>query len=149
MQIAIRNKHQLLRLLVVLSFIHTACSTISHFDQFAYQQTTSLKVDALHVMDFSTEEFKLHEADVSKVQLDMLKAYEYEKNRPKNEISTKMWWKLIDSSGALMGGFVNTWKSQGKCSVAYIANKKEQIAFAFDQLAELESRKIKPSDVNQ
>ena len=149
MKIIARRKCKLSMLFIVVCFIYTDCSTISHFDQFAYQQTTSLKVDAIHVMDFATEEFKLHEPDVTKIRLDMQKVYEYEKNRPKNEISTKMWAMLIDSSGALFGGFVNTWKSQGKCSPAYITDKKEQIAFAFDQIAELESHKIKPSDVNQ
>jgi len=149
MQIVIRNKPQFFKALIVFSFIYTSCATISHFDQFSYQHTTSLKVDAMHVMDFATQAFTLHEADVSKVQLDMQKIYEYEKNRPKNEISTTMWAKLIDSTGALFGGFVNTWKSQGKCSMAYVTNKKEQIAFAFDQIAELESHKIKPSEVNQ
>jgi hypothetical protein len=133
---------------VGLIFI-TACTTISHFDQFAYQQTTSLKVDVLHTMDFATGEFNLHETDITRIQLDMQKVYEYEKNRPKNEISTKMWKLLIDSSGALFGGFVSTWKGQGKCSAAYVTDKKEQIAFAFDQIAELESHKIKRSDINQ
>jgi hypothetical protein len=149
MKFILRKNRLMATLLVALTFIYTACSTISHFDQFAYQQTTSLKVDALHVMDLGNEAFTAHETDVRKIQMDMEKIYEYEKNRPKNDISTTMWLKLIDSSGALFGGFVNTWKSQGKCSPAYITNKKEQIAFAFDQIAELESRKIKPSDVKQ
>ena len=148
MKLLIRKKSIPLTL-SVLTFIYTACSTISHFDQFAYQQTTSLKVDVTHMMDFATEEYKLHETDVTKIQLGLEKVYEYEKNRPKNEISAKMWSMLIDSSGALFGGFVNTWKSQGKCSPAYVTDKKEQIAFAFDQIAELESHKIKPSDVKQ
>ena len=149
MKFLFRKKRRLATILVAISFIYSACSTISHFDQFAYQQTTSLKVDALHVMDLATGEFKSHETDVTKIRMDMQKVYEYEKNRPKNEISAKMWAMLIDSSGALFGGFVNTWKSQGKCSQAYISNKQEQIAFAFDQIAELESHKIKPSDVKQ
>lgn len=145
----ILTKNRLANLLLLLSFICTACSTISHFDQFAYQQTTSLKVDAIRVMEVATQEFNLHEGDVKRIQLDMQKAYEYEKNRLKNEISTKMWALLADSSGALFGGFVSTWKSQGKCSPTYISNKQEQIAFAFDQIAELESHKIKPSDLKQ
>jgi hypothetical protein len=149
MQFILRKNRRVLQLLLLLSIFYTACSTISHFDQFAYQQTTSLKVDALHVMDFAKETFTSHETEVTKIQMDMQKIYEYEKNRPKNEISTKMWKILIDSSGALFGGFINTWKSQGKCSPAYITNKKQQIAFAFDQIAELESHKIKPSDVKQ
>jgi len=46
-------------LVVVLSF--AACATISSFDQYAYAQTTSLKVDALNTMDLATGNYSTNE----------------------------------------------------------------------------------------
>jgi hypothetical protein len=77
----------------------------------------------------------------------MQKAYEYEKNRPKNTITTEMWQEMIDSNGHLMGGFLTFWKNKNDkneaLSIAHIRNQKESIGEAFDHIAQLESKKIK------
>src|ERR1700754_4673053 len=83
-----------------------ACSAISKFDQYAYTQSTSLKVDAINVMGLATDSFALHQADVVKVQTDINKMLEYERNRPKNVINEKMWILLQDSTGHLFGGYI-------------------------------------------
>ena len=44
----------------------TQCASISSFDQHAYVQTTSVKVDAMNVMDLATEDYANHEIEVSK-----------------------------------------------------------------------------------
>jgi len=91
---SIRN----LAILVFLLSI-TACATISSFDQHAYTQTTSLKVDAMNTMDLATDEYATHEKTVQELQTKLQKVYEYEKNRPRNEITLKMWDKLLDADG--------------------------------------------------
>jgi len=50
-------------------------------------QTTSLKVDELSVMAHATDSFPLNEQEVQQVQVALSKMNEYEKNRPKNEVS--------------------------------------------------------------
>jgi len=129
--------------LMLLTLI-TACSPLmSNFDQVSYQQVTSLKVDALSVMDEAVTDYTGHTADVKDLQLKVDKAIEYDKHRPHNEITNNMWALLNDPQKNLLGGFLVKWQHDGKCSAVYITEKKKQISFSFDQIAELESKKIK------
>ena len=124
--------------------ISTACSPIiSNFDRFAYKQITSLKVDALSLMDEATSDYASHAAEVKALQSDLNKAIEYNKHRLHNDITNKMYDLLNDPEANLLGGFLVKWQNDGKCSPAYITDKKKQIAFSFDQIADLEIRKIK------
>jgi hypothetical protein len=121
-----------------------ACSPlISNFDQVSYQQVTSLKVDALSVMDEAVTDYAGHAGGVKDLQLKVDKAIEYDKHRPHNEITNEMWALLNDPQKNLLGGFLVKWQHDGKCSAVYVTEKKKQISFSFDQIAELESKKIK------
>lgn len=124
-----------------------SCSTISKFDQYAYSQTTSLKVDVLNVMGHATDSFSVHAAEVLQVQTELSKMYEYEKNRPKNLISEKMWTVLTDSTGHLFGGFVARWKKEGKLDDVFVKESQNVIGASFDQISQLESGKIKSQQV--
>ncbi len=74
-----------------LVIIGTCCGcklfvpTMSTYDQNAYSQTTSLKVDALNIMDSAVEGYDLHKKSVAAVNTSIQKLYSYEKNLPKNE----------------------------------------------------------------
>lgn len=124
--------------------LFTACSTISKFDQYAYTQTTSLKVDALSVMGRATESYPLHQTQAAGIKTSLDKMYEYEKNRPKNAITQKMWSVLTDSAGHLYGGFIKRWEKEDKLDTAFIRISKELVGQSFDQISQLESGKIKP-----
>jgi hypothetical protein len=124
-----------------------ACSTISKFDQYAYTQTTSLKVDAINVMGLATDSFHLHRADVAGVQTDINKMLEYERNRPKNTINEKMWTLIQDSTGHLFGGFIARWQKEGKLDTVFVKESQLLIGSTFDQISQLESGKIKPAQV--
>lgn len=148
MQKLISIKRLAQKLLVASIFIGLfGCASISQFDQYAYVQTTSLKVDALQVMDMAVEDFNDHQDEVLKLKADLQKIYEYEKNRPNNEITLKMWEKLLDEDGHLIGGFLIKWEEQGTQSEIFIREAKKIIGPAFDQIAQLESKKIKPSEL--
>lgn len=120
---------------------------ISPFDQYAYTHTTSIKVDAMNVMDMAVEDYKDHKKEIAAVLTEMQKAYEYEKNRQKNDITVTMWQTMIDKQGKLFGGFISFWEQQNiankKLNIAFIENQKQSIGEAFDQIAQLESKKIK------
>jgi len=58
--------HKLTLLLLLFSFV--GCSSISTFDQHAYIQTTSLKVDALNLMAQATDSFSIHAKNVAEVK---------------------------------------------------------------------------------
>ena len=62
-----------------------------------------------------------------------------------NEITVKMWDKLLDPQGALLGGFLLEWKEDGPLLPKYVRHKKEQIGEAFDTIIQLESGKLRAS----
>ena len=131
--------------MVAIMVTITGCATISRFDQFAYSQATSIKVDALNLMDAATEPYSTHEQDVKGMMTNIEKIYEYEKNRPKNLVSEKMWALIKDTSGHLYGGFISRWKKEGKLDKVFVLESKRLIGESFDQIAQLESGKIKPA----
>lgn len=143
------NLSVLIRNLTILVFIlsFTACATISSFDQYAYTQTTSLKVDAMNTMNLATDDYATHEKTVQDLQTKLQKVYAYEKNRPKNEITLKMWDKLLDGNGHLLGGFIKRWQTEHKLNAVFVREEKKIIDEAFDQIAGLESHKLKSSDI--
>ena len=128
-----------------LCLLLTACSTISKFDQYAYTQSTSLKVDALSTLRHATESYPLHQQEVMKVKTSLDKMFEYEKNRPKNTVTVKMWSVLIDSTGNLYGGFIKRWQTEGTLDTAFIRISGDVISQSFDQISQLESGKIRSS----
>ena len=130
-------------LIIGSALFFAACATISKFDQYAYEQTTSLKVDALNVMNLATEKYDSSANAVLTVNTSIDKMVEYEKNRPKNEVSEKMWVILQDSSQNLYGGFIKRWKKEGTLDTAFIKESQKMVGQAFDQISELESGKIK------
>ncbi|WP_167618520.1 hypothetical protein [Maribellus sediminis] len=140
---------QLGQKLLLLSFFiaFIGCATISQFDQYAYVQTTSLKVDALQTMDLAVEAYDDHTDEVLKLKADLQKIYEYEKNRPNNAITLEMWEKMLKEDGNLIGGFLARWEEKGTQSKVFINEAKKIIGPAFDQIAQLESKKIKPSEI--
>ena len=124
----------------------SSCATISVFDQYAYAQTTALKVDALNLMDKATATYASQEEAIKAVTTQIEKAYEYEAHRPKNAITLKMWQILKNPERNLFGGFVKRWKSESTLNAAFVTEARIQVAEAFDMIVELESQKIKPSN---
>jgi hypothetical protein len=125
----------------------TACSTIAPYSQYAYQQATSIKVDALALMDKATEPYTSHATDVQNLETEIDKAYEYAKSRPKNELSTKQWALLKDPDHNLLGGFLKRWKAQSTLSAVFIKEAEGLVGDAFDTISGLESGKIKASNI--
>ena len=144
------NQKKICYLLVATLILFSSCSifspTISSYDSYSYIQTTSIKVDAINLMDMATEDYQLHQKEIASVQSNIQKIFEYEKHRPKNEITVKQWGILADSSGVL-GRFIIKWRTEKTLGKVYIDDKKKNVAFVFDQIAELESKKIKSSDI--
>lgn len=124
-----------------------SCSTISTFDQQAYKNITSLKVDARNVTASADQSYSSHQKEVKELRTNLEKAYEYDAGRPKNEITVKQWDLLLDPEGNLLGGFLKEWKESGKLLPGYVKSKQTQIGRGFDTISGLESGKLKPADV--
>jgi hypothetical protein len=138
------------RLFPTLCFFALAsCSTISTYDQAAYEHATSAKVDTLALMGKATEPYGAHEKEIVTVTTELEKAYEYDRGRPLNKITVAQWSILLDPERNLVGGFLKMWKSKGSLGATFVTEKKDQIGRAFDQIIGLESGKIKPSQAKQ
>ena len=128
------------------------CATISPFDQYAYAQVTAVKVDVLNLMDQSVEPFQNHEKEIDELNNKLLKIVEYEKHRPKNGVTVKMWSKLfgVDSTGVpdnatIIPSYWAKWKKDGKERPIFLNEAKSVVSEGFDLIAQLESQKIKPT----
>lgn len=119
------------------------CTTISPFNETAYQQATSIKATALLLMNHATEDVSAYSKEIDSITLDMEKSYEYAKARPQNEESTKQWEIIKDPNKDLLGGFLKMWKDKGHLSQYFITEKKKQIGDSFDSISKLEIKKIK------
>lgn len=126
-----------------------SCTSISFYSEKAYEQATSLKVESLAVVDLATEDISDHQSEVGELKMKLLKAYEYAKGRPRNEISAAQWQKLIDPNRNLLGGFLKRWEEQSKLSKVFVEEAKALVSDAFDTIIDLESGKIRPKDLKK
>jgi len=130
-------------LLIGVAVVFGACGpTISTFNARAYEQATSLKVEARALMDNATEPYADHVDAVRQLKMDLRKARAFARGRPNNEISARQWSLLIDPERNLLGGFLNDWKKRSSLPAAFVKEKKAQVSEAFDTIIELESGKI-------
>lgn len=141
------SKRNLVPAVFSMMILVTSCATIAKFDQYSYTQATSLKVDALNVMSDASDSFHLHQPEVSQLSTELSKMYEYEKNKPKNTVTTKMWAVLIDSGGNSFGGFLTRWQKDTMLDTAFINESKILVGQSFDQISELESGKVKANTI--
>jgi len=130
---------------ITLSVLFLAgCATIAPYSQAAYEQATTLKAEALILVSRATEQYSQHRIEAERVRLDMHRAYEYAKGRPKNEISTRQWEIVRDPEGNSLGGFLSRWEEDGVLSETFVAEARHVISDQLDQVIGLESGKVKP-----
>lgn len=128
---------------LTLLLLVSCSSLIATYNQTAYEHATSLKAESLSLMDRATEPYDNHKDGAEELVLQVKIAYEYAKGIPKNELSTEMWSIIKDPSRNLLGGFLKRWKAKGTLGSAFVTEAKGPVAEAFDQIIELEARKIR------
>ncbi|HSB92862.1 MAG TPA: hypothetical protein VLC28_07085 [Flavitalea sp.] len=134
-------------ILLPLLFMLISCGTMTaSFDQYAYAQTTAAKVEAMDLISHATQNVSGFTTQIRDVDLKLKKIYEYEKNRPKNDITVKMWQLLLDPEKRLYGGFIKRWQTDSTLSKAFVEEASMLIGSGFDKVAELESKKIPRND---
>ena len=134
-------------LILISSLIIFSCQSVKTalFDQYSYQQTTAIKVEASNVMDKATTPFSNNKEAVEKLLLDVDKLVEYEKNKPDNEITFAMWKILSDKEKNLLAGFFKRWEEKGSFSPVFLQEAKKQVTDALDLLIQYEVKKDKES----
>ena len=134
-------------LILISSFAIFSCQSVKTalYDQYSYQQTTSIKVEASSIMDKATTPFSNNKEIVEKLLLDIDKLVEYEKNKPNNEITFAMWKILTDKEKNLLTGFFKRWEEKGSFSPVFLQEAKKQVTDALDLLIQYEVKKDKES----
>ena len=136
-----------LYLILISSFAILSCQSVKTalYDQYSYQQTTAIKVEASNVMDKATTPYSNNKEIVEKLLLDVDKLVEYEKNKPNNEITFAMWKILTDKEKHLLTGFFKRWEEKGSFSPVFLQEAKKQVTDALDLLIKYEVKKDKES----
>lgn len=118
------------------------------FDQFIYQKTIEIKVDADNLINKSSEDYKTHENDIENIKKQIAFILEYEKNRPNNEASTLMWELMNNKDKNLLMGYFELWKKNNIVSSSFSVEAKKQIDEAFSLLLKYEATKNKENETN-
>ena len=132
--------------LLIAALIMVGCSTISVFNQKGYEQATSLKVDALALMDKAIDPYADHEKEIKILKTELDKAYEYAKGRPQNSETTDQWLIIKSPERNSLGGFMKKWKQEKALMAGIITEAKILVSDGFDTVIELESGKRKPNE---
>jgi hypothetical protein len=134
---------------IMASMLSGGCSMIAHYDQAAYEHAVDAKVDTLALMNKAIGNYEAHGKEIETVMTELDKAYEYDRGRGLNKVAVAQWDILRDPKRDLVGGFLKMWKAKGSLSPTFIAEKKKQIADAFDQIIQLEAGKLKSPKVKE
>lgn len=140
-------KYGFILLFWIILFSSNCTRSIALYDQYAYTHTTIIKVDALNLMSLAVEKVSDHKDKIDNFMNDLQKLYEYEKGRPRNEITVKQWDLLLNPEGHLLGGFIARWNKEEKLNQTFVDEAKKLVSNAFDLISGLESGKLKPSDI--
>ncbi len=131
-------------IILFLSLLVAGCTlqVRSNFNEFAFQQTTALKVDTIFLLDKANEPYQNHVEEINELKRNLLKAYEYAKGREDNDIIVKMWQIFIDPKRHLVGRFLKRWEEKKTLSDLFIEESKKSIIEAFDLIIGIEGGKI-------
>ena len=131
----------LLAVIVSIATTQSCKRSIAVLNQQAYENATTLKAEALALMDLATEkQFAEHEDEVRRLMTEISAAYEYANGIPKNSLSAQQWESLRGSN--LLGGFFSLWKSEGKLLSGDVEANRKNVEDAFDEIITLEKGKI-------
>jgi len=83
---------------------------------------------------------------IQNLELELDKAYEFAKGRPRNEFSARQWEILLDPERNLLAGFIRRWENSETLSWPFIVEASGVVSDAFDTIIGLESGKIHAGD---
>lgn len=143
--------HYILALLFLsASSFFISCKSLrtAYFDHYSFQKSIAIKIDAMRLMDKATTAYSEHSYEIEKIRSEIEKITEYERFKPNNEITYKMWLILGNEDKNLLTGFLKYWKNKGKLSKPFIEEAKKQLTEAMDLLIQYEGKKETNSKQN-
>ena len=131
----------------IFSVFFISCDSIrtATFDQYSYQKATEIKVETNQLLDNAIYPYEDYEGDIKDLKSELDKIIEYEKNKPYNDISLKMWKILSDEERNLLAGFLRRWEEEEQMSRVFVDEAKSQILEAIDIIIKYESNKDQES----
>jgi hypothetical protein len=127
----------------IIVYLSQCGGLIAKFDPIALENATSLKEEALSLMEKANEPYEQHQQEIKELETKLEQAYQYAKEKPKNTLSARQWEILKDPGKNLLGGFIKHWQESNQLSSTFIDEAKKVIADAFDTIIDLESGKRK------
>jgi hypothetical protein len=137
------NRFRCLPAAIALAAMLSSCST-AVYNEKAYENVTSLKAEAVSLIDKGTEDYATHTSDVTSLKLATSKAAEFAKGLPNNKFVIDEYAIIMNpaNSGSLYG-VIALWSRQGKLDQAYVDQMKTKIGEQFDQIVQTEQGKLK------
>jgi hypothetical protein len=134
-----------LKLLFPFLFLFlVGCAPVSEFNQLAYQQSVTLKTDALNLISKSNENYIDHQSEIDSLKLNVENAYQYSKTIPNNKETISQWEIIRDPNRSSLFGLLERWKNKTTLSDTFISQVKILIASDFNTIIDFENNKRKP-----
>jgi|ERR1035438_2921915 hypothetical protein len=120
------------------------CAPVSDFNQVAYQQSVSIKTDALNLISKANENYFVHQFEIDSLKLNVENAYQFSKTISNNQETISQWEIIRDPNRSSLFGLLERWKNKTTLSDTFISEVKLLIASDFNEIIDLENNKRKP-----
>jgi hypothetical protein len=110
----------------------------------AYQQSVSIKTDALNLISKANENYFVHQFEIDSLKLNVENAYQFSKTISNNQETISQWEIIRDPNRSSLFGLLERWKNKTTLSDTFISEVKLLIASDFNEIIDLENNKRKP-----
>lgn len=133
---------RVLGILLIFSFIFS-CSSLrtAIFDQYSYQRTVDIRVETEALLNNAVEPYTTYQDQAEALLLDARKVMEYEKHKPDNETTYRMWKLVLDPDSNLLAGLIKRWEAQTTLSPTFTNEAVSQVNKAMDLILKFEMKK--------
>ena len=126
--------------LTLLLLLSVGCG-VARFQQQSIDIAVDLRQQSTALMAQATEPFEDHSDSVEALRERLQDALRGEQARVDNRESVRQWTLLANPEGALLGGFLSRWETQGTLGQLFINAKRTQVVAAFRIIIETEEAK--------
>jgi hypothetical protein len=134
---------RLIPVAILLALGLGACAVLAPFNQYSFNETARLKVEALTLVRKAEQPYAVHARKADSVMAGMNSAYRDARLRSKNAESLRLWEILLDPEQGSLAGTVRKWQWSGTLPADTIEAARKLIAQNFDQISKLENNKGK------
>lgn len=113
-------------------------------DEYSLEQNDIIRADAINVIKRGASNYSDMSSQIEELKgkVNALTEYEREKGE-KNMKTVKMWETMMDPNQALLGGFLNKWKTEGKLNNTFVREMLGVVDDNFKKIIKLEKKKKK------